>query len=237
MGTKFVKLFAAVLLGAAASLSPVSARESAPAPVADRFAHWEKEIAGIEAREKDRPAPKGGVLFIGSSSIRMWDSLERDFPGHQVVNHGFGGSQIEDSTHFAARLVFPCAPKVIFLRSGVNDIHAGKTPERVFADYKAFVAAVHAKLPETRIVFLGLCPTIARRSEVPDSFRLNAMVRVFAKDNPLLDYVDCEDMTVGADGEPRPELFQPDGLHLSAEGYRLLAARARPYLPPVPAEK
>jgi lysophospholipase L1-like esterase len=100
----------------------------------------------------------------------------------------------------------------------------------VFKDYLEFVATVHAKLPETRIVYLGLCPTIARIREVPQGDTLNRLIKEHAAADPRLGYVDCADMTVGADGKPRPELFVADGLHLSAAGYRLLAARTRPFL-------
>ncbi|MBN8458526.1 MAG: hypothetical protein J0M04_11880 [Verrucomicrobia bacterium] len=207
---------------------------------ADPHAKWEREIAAIEARDKANPPGTGGVLFIGSSTIRMWKSLAADFPGHKVINHGFGGSEITDATHFAARIVFPCAPGVIFLRSGGNDINAGKSPERVFRDYLDFVATVRAKLPETRIIYLGLCPTIARINQVPQGNTLNRLIKEHAAKDKLLGYVDCEDMTVGGDGKPRPELFIADGLHLNDAGYKLLAERTRPFLPapvkaPVPA--
>jgi lysophospholipase L1-like esterase len=212
---------------------PVVAAEAQPAAAAKPSAQWENEIAAMEAADKLQPPPKGAVLFIGSSTIRMWKSLAADFPQHQVINRGFGGSQIVDATAFAPRLIFPHEPRVIFLRSGTNDIHAGKSPEQVFEDYKAFVTTVHAKLPQAQIIFLGLCPTIARIKEVPQGNTLNGYVKAYAATNPLLKYVDCAEMTVGADGQPRAELFLPDKLHLSPAGYQLLAARTRPFLPPV----
>lgn len=220
-------------------VSSSSLAADAPLPAAadaKAFARWEPEIAAMEAADKLNPPPQGGVLFIGSSTIRMWQSLASDFPKHSVINRGFGGSQIVDATHFAPRLVFPFAPRVIFFRSGGNDINAGKSPEQVFADYRAFVATIHAKLPETQIIYLGLCPTIARLKEVAKGNTLNGYIKDFSAKNPLLKYVDCADMTVGADGQPRAELFRPDKLHLSEAGYKLLAGRTRPFLP-APAAK
>lgn len=220
-----------LLLVLSAFVLPAAADEPKKAAPEDRFARWEKEIAAFEAADKKSPPPQGGVLFIGSSTIRLWKSLAQDFPGHAVINRGFGGSQIVDSTHFAGRIIFPYAPKHIFLRAGGNDINAGKSPEQVFAEYKEFVATVHAKLPETTITYLGLCPTIARLKEVPAGDKLNAMIKEFAAANPKLKYVDCTDMTTSADGKPRAELFVKDGLHLSEAGYKLLAERTRPFLP------
>lgn len=218
---RLLSLFAALLVPAA----------SWSAEAANNHTKWEKEIATIEAADKAQPPPKGEILFIGSSTIRMWKTLATDFPDHKVINHGFGGSEITDATHFASRIVFPCAPKLIFLRSGGNDIHGGKPPEQVFKDYLEFVATVHAKLPETRIIYLGLCPTIARLREVPQGEALNRLIQEHATKDKWLGYVDCTDMTVGDDGKPRPDLFVADGLHLNAAGYKLLAERTRPFLP------
>jgi len=223
-----------LLLTLTLALPAVLAQESRPAAKdAKPFARWEKEIAAMEAADKASPPPQGAVLFIGSSTIRLWKSLASDFPEHKVINRGFGGSQIVDATHFLPRVVFPAAPSVIFLRSGGNDINAGKSAEQVFADYQAFVTAVHARLPGTTIAYLGLCPTIARLKEVPEGNKLNALIKDYAAKNPKLKYVDCADMTLGSDGKVRPELFVADKLHLSEAGYQLLTERTRPFLPAV----
>ncbi len=218
-------------------LTPAAgAQETKPAPAAkpvDPFAKWESEIAGIEARDKKSPPPQGELLFIGSSTIRMWKSLPADFPEHKVINHGFGGSEIADATHFADRLVFPVAPRIIYLRSGTNDIHNGKSPAQVFEDYKKFTETVWAKLPETEIVFLGLAPTIQRIKEVDKGNELMRLVKEYTAKNPKLKVVDTADSTVGPDGKPRADLFIADGLHFNDAGYKILAERVRPFLPPV----
>src|SRR5947207_206800 len=108
------------------------------------FSKWESEIAAFEQGDRTNPPPKGAILFMGSSTIRLWKTLARDFPDHQVINRGFGGSKIADSTHFADRIIFPYQPRAIFLRAGGNDIHAGKSSEQTFADFKEFVAKIHS---------------------------------------------------------------------------------------------
>jgi lysophospholipase L1-like esterase len=194
------------------------------------YARWEKEVAAYEAADRQNPPPKGGVLFIGSSTIRRWKTLAEDFPDHKVVNRGFGGTEIVDSIHFADRLIFLHQPRQIFLRAGGNDIHAGRLPREVAADFAEFVRVVHARLPRTEILFISLSPAPARWGEADKNRELNRLVRAMALDLPRVGYVDTYDISLTPDGRARPELFVADRLHFSAEGYKLLAERVRPFL-------
>jgi lysophospholipase L1-like esterase len=194
------------------------------------FTQWEKEISAFEAKDATNPPPQHAILFIGSSTIRFWTTLAQDFPGEPVINRGFGGSEILDSTHFADRIVFPYAPKAIFFRAGGNDIDAGESPEAVFADFKDFVATVHAKLPDTDIYFISWSATITRWKNRDKEKILNDSVKELAARTPHLKYIETGDLVLGADGKPRPELFRADGIHLNAAGYKLLIERVRPYV-------
>jgi len=195
------------------------------------FAKWEKEVAAYERMDRTNPPPKGGLLFIGSSTIRLWKTLAQDFPNHDVINRGFGGTEIVDSTHFADRLIFPHRPRMIFIRAGGNDLWGGKTAEQVFTDFKEFVAEIHGKLPETEVVFISMSPSIARWKQADKEKAANTMIKEYTAEKPKLKYLETYDMVLGADGKPRPELFVADNLHFNAEGYKLLAERVRPYLP------
>jgi lysophospholipase L1-like esterase len=195
------------------------------------FAKWEKEISSYEQSDRTNPPPKGGLVFIGSSTIRRWSTLAKDFPGQPVINRGFGGSEIVDAAHFADRIIFPYEPKMIFLRAGGNDLWAGKTPEQVFADYTEFVQTVRAKLPNVEIVFLSLSPSIARWKQADKEKAVNDMVAGFVKEKPGLKYIETYSIPLGLDGQPRPELFVEDKLHFSPAGYVLLAEKVRPFLP------
>jgi lysophospholipase L1-like esterase len=219
---------------AGAAAAPATRKaQAATAPAAPRAGpeRFEKSIAAYEAADRINPPPKGAILFTGSSTIGGWKTLASDFPDHQVINRGFGGSTIAEATHFADRIVIPYAPKMVLIRSGTNDIHAGKSADEVFEDFKAFVAKVHAKLPETDIVFIGLAPAPSRWSERDENRRLNEMVRKYAQGDNGVSYIDTYDTTVTPDGQPREELFVKDRLHFNAEGYKLLAERVRPHLP------
>jgi lysophospholipase L1-like esterase len=201
----------------------------AQAPAHD-FAKWEKDIAAFEQRDKTNPPPQNAIVFTGSSTILLWKTMAEDLPDHRVVNRGFGGSQIVDATHFADRIIFPLKPKMVLIRSGGNDINAGKSPEQVFADFKDFVAKVHGKLPNTEIVYIALSPSIARWEQAEKGNALNAMVKAFTKTAKRVKYLDDADISLGADGKPRPELFIADKLHFNAEGYKLFSAKVREFL-------
>lgn len=195
------------------------------------FAAYEKEIAAFEKADLANPPPQKALLFIGSSTIRLWKTIKEDFPQEQVINRGFGGSEIVDATHFAPRIIFPYAPRAIYLRAGGNDLWRGRTVEQVFGDFQEFVAAVQAKLPDTDIVFISLSPSIARWKQADKEKALNVLIANYVKDKPRLRYIETYDMVLGADGKPRPELFVKDNLHFNAEGYKLLAAKVAPDLP------
>src|SRR5205809_1135157 len=196
------------------------------------YAKWRPESAAYEQAHAANPPPKNAILFIGSSRIRLWSSLHTDFPQHQVINRGIGGSEIADATHFADRIIFPYEPKQIFLRSGGNDIHAGRLPEEVADDFADFVRTVRARLPSTEIIFIGQCPTPARWGERDKNRQLNSLVRGMALRMPHVTYIDGWDMTLTPDkSNARRELFVADQLHFNAEGYKLLAERVRPFLP------
>lgn len=194
------------------------------------FSRWEKDIAAFEQGDRTNPPPQNAIVFTGSSTILLWKTMAEDLPGHKVVNRGFGGSQIVDAAHFAHRIIFPHKPKTVLIRAGGNDINAGKSPEQVFADFKDFVAKVHGKLPNTDIVYIALCPSVARWENADKENALNAMVKAFTKTAKRVKYLDAADISLGADGKPRPELFVADKLHLNAAGYKLFAASVRSFL-------
>ena len=205
-------------------VAPLRAEDKSPS------AKWEKDIQAFEAADKKNAPPTGGVLFIGASGIRMWTSLGKDFPNQRVINRGFGGSQIADATYFADRIVVPYKPKLIVLQSGGNDINAGKTPEQVADDYKAFVVKVRAALPETRIAFFSMQPSPARWSQIEKQKRGNQLINEQIAAGKNMVYINAWDAFIGPDGMPRGELFVADKLHHNAEGYKVRAELMRPYL-------
>src|SRR6267378_4228626 len=141
---------------------------------------WEPEIKKFEEADRQNLPPKGAVLFIGSSSIQLWKSLADDFPGTKVINRGFGGSELADSTFYVDRIVIPYRPKIVVLYAGDNDLANGKTPQHVFEDYKAFVERVHRKLPDTRIAFISIKPSPSRASLLQSMKDANGLIKAYA---------------------------------------------------------
>jgi len=221
--TKFIARLG-MILGLWTTAANAFAADSNP-----NYIKWEREIAAFERADATNPPPKGAVLFIGSSTIRLWTTLAKDLPTLKVINRGFGGSTIADSTHFADRIIFPYAPSRIVLRAGGNDLWAGKTATEVFKDFQEFVAVVHAKLPDTEIIFLGLTPSLARWKQAEQEKTVNRLIAEFVKGKPGLNYIETYDLPLGADGLPRAELFIADKLHFNAAGYELLAAKTRAF--------
>lgn len=196
------------------------------------FAKWEKEIAAFEHADAQTPPPKGGIVFVGSSSIRLWKTLAQDFPEHHVLNRGFGGSEIADSVHFADRLVLPYEPRLIVLYAGGNDLNNGRPPAEVFADFQAFTALLRAKVPDAEIAFISSAGNPARWAQVENVKALNAMIADFIKKQPHMKFIDVFHPMLGDDGLPRPEIFGPDKLHMNPEGYKLWTKIIAPLLPP-----
>jgi lysophospholipase L1-like esterase len=189
-----------------------------PAATASPF---ESEIRSFEAQDHRTPPPHRPIVFIGSSSIRIWTSLEQDFPREHVLNRGFGGSHIADSVGFVERIVVPYEPPLVVMYAGGNDIAAGKSPAVVAADFKAFAARVWSHLPRTQIAFISIAPSPARWNQAQRIREANTLIAAACKADTRLHYVDVFPRMLGADGKPRGDLFLDDGLHMNRHGYEL----------------
>lgn len=194
------------------------------------ISEWEKEVRAFEASDKANPPPKDAILFVGSSSIRLWQSLSHDFSEHTVINRGFGGSRLSDCVVLADRIVIPYHPRMVLLYAGDNDLAEGKSPEEVFADFKMFVEKVHAALPKTRIAYISIKPSITRHHLLETVKETNRLIEGYTQRKKDLVFIDIFTSMLSPNNEPRRELFVSDGLHLNAVGYQLWASIIRPYL-------
>ncbi|NID16489.1 SGNH/GDSL hydrolase family protein [Luteibacter yeojuensis] len=191
---------------------------------------WEHDIQAFEAADKASPPPANAVLFIGSSSIRMWKTLAEDFPNYRTINRGFGGSDLDDSTAFADRIVAPYHPVAIVVYAGDNDLQNGDTPEQVRDDFAAFVAKARQDQPDLPIAFISIKPSIARLALLPNIERANKLVRDWSMGQKGVAFLDVAPAMLDAQGQPKRSLFLEDGLHMNATGYALWVAQVRPWL-------
>ncbi len=204
--------------------------------VEDPFAKWESNISAFEKDDQENPKEPGQVLFIGSSSIRLWD-LEKWFPDLDAINRGFGGSEVADSVHFYDRIVKPYAPRAIVMYAGDNDLSRKKTPTQVHTDFKEFVSKVHKDFPEAQIIFIAIKPSIKRWNLIENVREANSLIVKMAEADKLLTFLDIDTPMIGEDKMPKPGLFAKDGLHLNDDGYKLWSDLLKPHLDAIPAIK
>jgi arylsulfatase A-like enzyme/lysophospholipase L1-like esterase len=194
------------------------------------WGRWEADIKAFEQSDRTNPPPRGAVLFLGSSTIRGWKTLSADFPARRTINRGFGGSETADSVAYLDRLVVPHQPRAIVFYGGDNDLAAGRWPEQILCDFQALVSRARAGMPDVRILFLSIKPSPSRRGLMDQIRTTNGLIEGFCRRKAGLDYVDVFTPMLGANGQPRPELFVQDELHMNSEGYAIWADVLRPLL-------
>lgn len=193
-----------------------------------------QDIVRFEASDATNPPAKGGVVFVGSSSIVLWKTLKTDFPKHNVINRGFGGSQMSDSVRYAQRIVTPYEPSMVIIFAGTNDIAAGKSAETVFSDYRTFVVRVREKLPTVPIAFISISPAPSRWNKIAETMKANRLIEEYSKGDEKLLYVNVFSKMLDAEYGPRPELFIGDQLHMNEKGYAIWKEAIGPILPKLP---
>lgn len=196
-------------------------------------ARWHNELAAFARADQERLPPPGGVVFVGSSTVRMWTRLAQDFarvPGG-VVNRGFGGSTLADCSLFARELVVRYKPRQVMVYAGDNDLAEGRTPLQVLDSFARFANTVRAELPDARISFISVKPSPSREQLMPQIRETNHVISAYLNLLPNSEFIDIYTPMLGADGRPRMELFRGDRLHMTDEGYRLWHSVIASHLP------
>ncbi|MFM7749124.1 MAG: SGNH/GDSL hydrolase family protein [Opitutaceae bacterium] len=190
---------------------------------------WKASIDKFTAADAANPPPQGAILFAGSSSIVKWTTLKTDFPGKTILNRGFGGSELSDLLHYADRIVIPYAPSRLVIYGGENDLQQGQTAAAVHATFRGLCEKVHAALPKTRIAFISLKPSPSRVKILPAVIEANRLIAAECARDPRRVFIDIYPAMLGADGQPRRELFVADMLHLNADGYAVWRPLVAPF--------
>lgn len=191
-----------------------------PAPTTLAAPWYEPEIRAFEAADRASPPPPGRVLFIGSSSIRLWHTLAEDMRPAPVINRGFGGSKTGEVLAVFDRIVPVCRPSVIVYYCGDNDLGTDNTDSRAAADgFIEFDRRARALWPGLKVFYIAIKASRARWANWPAMERANELVRAYCERTPGAEYLDTVTPTLRADGPPAADYFLEDGLHLSPKGY------------------
>ena len=219
-------------------VAPTQAQKDVPNPMASvqplpKTADAAPEINAFLASDQKQMPPTGAVLFMGSSSIRLWTTLASDFPEIPVINRGFGGSQIFESTLYADRIAAPYKPRLIVMFAGTNDLAYGnKTPQQVLQEFQDFAAKIHTLLPDTRLAYISISPTRARWNQEGSVLEANYLIQrwILATNSPTqkLSFLDAHSALLTDAGQPPVTLEREDGLHFNADGYKVWTALLKP---------
>jgi hypothetical protein len=193
---------------------------------------WESSIHRFEEEDRVHPPKSGAIVFVGSSSIRFWNTLAEDMAPLDVVRRGFGGSQIAHVNYYARRIVLPYKPRAVVLYAGDNDLSWpwSKSSEEVANDFKKFVAIVHGELPETWIYYVSIKPCPSRWGNWAKAQQTNSLISEYIRGQERAQFIDATAVLLNAQGRPRRELFRWDGLHLNAQGYAVWTTVIKPVL-------
>ncbi len=212
---------------AASPPAPATETQTLPDPKPERF---QKEIDAFDAADEKAPFEKGGIVFTGSSSIRLLN-IPEVFPELKALNRGFGGSHISDVNHYLDKVALRYEPALVVFYCGGNDLWDKKSPAQVEEDFTEFRTRLFEKVPKAKLLVLGVRPSPQRISIRNKEADLNERFRKAAEADKRIIYIagSCDRYLDGA-GKPIPELFVADGLHMSKAGYQIWKEILTPYL-------
>ena len=191
---------------------------------------WD-EIQAYKQQDSVQMPPKDAILFVGSSSFRMWDDMQKMFPKHTVINRGFGGSTLLDLKRYLGDIVLPYQPKQIVIYSGENDLAGGtvQAPE-VLERFQDVFTSIRQEMPEVPIVYVSIKPSPSRWQFKPVMEEANKLIRAYMKAQPNTKFVDTYSLMLGRNKKPKPEIFLEDSLHMNNKGYKIWQKALSPHL-------
>lgn len=197
-----------------------------PSPFAD-------EIAAFKKQDSLTPPPANAILFVGSSSFRIWTNVQQDFPGYTIINRGFGGSTFPYVIRYAPDIIFPYHPKQIVVYCGDNDLAASDTvtAQVVYRRFHELYSAIRAHLgKKVDVLFVSIKPSPSRLNLMPRMAEANQLISDFLHKQSHAAFVDVYHLMLTSDGQPIDELFRGDKLHMNAKGYAIWQKAILPYL-------
>ncbi|SKA38448.1 Lysophospholipase L1 [Chitinophaga eiseniae] len=215
------KLFFPFLLGLLLSANSLSAQEKV---------RYQDDVRTIKKYDRMFAPPADPILFVGSSSIRKWDDLERTFASYVVMNRGVGGAVLNDIIYFAQDLIFDYHPRQVVIYVGENDLPEGATADSVFSRFQRLYSIVRSQLPEVPVEYISLKPSPSRVQYMKTAAEANALIKAFLAKEKNAHFINVFSLMLDKNGQPRPELFVTDMLHMNAKGYAIWRKAIQPYL-------
>lgn len=190
------------------------------------------EIQGFRKQDSAEMPAKNSILFVGSSSFRMWTNIKDDFRMHSVINRGFGGSSLPDVIRYADETIFLYQPAQVVIYCGENDLAASDTvtAQIVFDRFQTLFNMIRKKLPETAVAFVSIKPSPSRAHLLQKVIAANNLIKDFLKTQTKAAYIDVFSAMVDQQGNPKPELFIDDKLHMNQKGYAIWVEIIEPFL-------
>ncbi len=191
---------------------------------------FEEAILAFEAADTEEFPEPGGIVAIGSSSIRMWKTIHEDLAPHTIIHRGFGGSNMNDALHYLDRIVLPYKPKAIMLYEGDNDIGQGIAPYKIADKFRELTKKLHKALPECGVYFIAIKPSVRRAEMLADMALANALIRNQIDADDRMHYLDIFTPMLNEKAEPEPSIFIEDMLHMNEAGYAIWKDVIAPFL-------
>lgn len=196
----------------------------------DTVNRFEPEMVRFDSLDKADGYMEGGILFTGSSSIRMWSTLTEDMENYTVRNRGFGGATIPEVLLFSNRYLVSHQPDIVVFYCGENDIAEGASPADVLASFKTFVRLMEVKMPDAQLIYITMKPSVLRW-HLWEQYRAgDALIKEFAATKDFIKIMDCSESMLEEDGEVKKDIFIADNLHMNAKGYEGWTAQLRAIL-------
>ena len=191
---------------------------------------FEKEIRNYEKQDSISMPAKGQILFIGSSSFRIWKTFATDLAGISAINRGFGGSTMTDALYYFDRMVVKYSPSTVVVYEGDNDLNKGKSPEDLAKEYEDFSNRLKKALPKTKLVYLAVRPSLSRIAIVDKQKKFNSWLADYCKSQKGRFFLDMHSPFYLPDGTVMPDIFVADRLHLNEKGYLIFSAKIREFI-------
>jgi len=193
---------------------------------------FDNEIHAFKHQDSISFPPKDGILFIGSSSIRVWSDLEQRFPGKPIIKRGVGGSELSQLVdYYTPFILFPYHPRKIFIYDGENDIAAGKSGEFIFEEFEKLFDMIKTQLPDATIYFMSIKMSPSREKYFSQVAIANNLIEKYLADKPHTAFIDVNTALLKpTTSMPDSSLFRADYLHLNSKGYDKWQQVLTPYV-------